>query len=272
MDVNQQDLKAPIEPVPSLEQNHTEQSFRVVADEGVVLVEFAYGHRHNPWPMARMRELQQIITALGNDDAVHAVVLYSGPGRSFGVGGDFHETANFRGGDEVDVWIDHITDLYVACLRLNRPLIAAIDGYAIGIALQIALTADYRIGSDSCVLKMPEFELGIACTFGGFMLERVVGNSVMQNMLMSCDDWPSDRALRDGLLHEVVPAAELLEAALKRARRCAAFAAVGFRSTKPHLTRAYIEGLEQVRVYGKIAHRAAFAAGEAQKKMRNVLS
>jgi enoyl-CoA hydratase/carnithine racemase len=245
--------------------------FTVSRSDGVALVEFSEGHRHNMWSMPRMRELRTLVTELAGDDGVGALVLYSGDARSFGVGGDFHETATFRGGDEVDQWIDDITDLYVACLRVNRPVIAAIDGYAIGIGLQIALTADYRIGSSRSVLKMPEFELGIACTFGGYMLEKCVGRTVMQDMLLSCDPWPAERALRDHLLQEVVPTDQLLPAAVDRARRCAGFAPAGFRSTKPHLNAEFIEGLERVRVIGKAAHRTAFAAGAAQENMRRVL-
>jgi carboxymethylproline synthase len=113
--------------------------------------------------------------------------------------------------------------------------------------------------------------LGIACTYGGYMLEKCVGRSIMLDMLMSCDPWPAERALHDHLLHEVVPVDDLLEAALARARRCAAYAPAGFRGTKPFLNADYIEGLERVRVIGKAAHRAAFAAGAAQQNMRRVL-
>jgi enoyl-CoA hydratase/carnithine racemase len=223
------------------------------------------------WSMERMRDLGCLVAAFDADEEVRAVVLFSGVDRSFGAGGDFHETMEFNGGNEVDAWIDQITDLYVACLRLNRPVIAAMDGYAIGIGLQIALTSDYRIGSDRSRLKMPEFELGIACTFGGYMLEKSVSRSVMQNMLMSCDEWTAQRALGDQLLHEVIPAEQLLSVAMARASRCADFGAAGFRGTKPYLNADFIAGLEQIRVAGKIAHRAAFAAGAAQQRMRTVL-
>ncbi len=245
--------------------------FEVSLNDGIALVEFSDSHRHNLWSMPRMAKLTSLLRHLNGDDAVHAVLLYSGDGRSFGAGGSFHETSTFKGGEEVDVWIDHITDLYIAALELTRPLIAAIDGYAIGIGLQIALTADYRIGSSRCVLKMPEFELGIACTFGGFMLEKVVGRSLMQNMLMSCAAWPAERALDNGMLHSVVDATQLRSAALKEARRVAGFTSAAFRTTKIYLNRDFIAGLEQTRVAGKQAHRAAFAAGEAQGRMKAVL-
>ncbi|MEU9982921.1 enoyl-CoA hydratase/isomerase family protein [Streptomyces sp. NPDC050856] len=245
--------------------------FGVTVTDGVALVEFDDAHRHNPWSMPRMAGLTRLLTEFGRDDRVRSVVLFSGLGRSFGVGGSFHETAKFTGGDEVDAWIDQVTDLYIAALRLDRPLIAAIDGYAIGIGLQIALTADYRIGSSRCVLKMPEFELGIACTFGGFMLEKVVGRAVMQKMLMSCAEWDAGRSEQDNLLHEVVPAEDLRDAALRHAEHAAGFTAAGFRTTKPYLNASYIEGLERTRVAGKLAHRAAFAAGEAQRRMNRVI-
>ncbi|MBM7773964.1 carboxymethylproline synthase [Actinokineospora baliensis] len=245
--------------------------FGVTLADGVALVEFDDAHRHNPWSMPRMDGLTRLLTEFGRDDRVRSVVLFSGVGRSFGVGGSFHETATFTGGDEVDAWIDQVTDLYIAALRLDRPLIAAIDGYAIGIGLQIALTADYRIGSSRCVLKMPEFELGIACTFGGYMLERVVGRAVMQKMVMTCAEWDARRSERDDLLHEVVAPEALREAAVRHAEHAAGFTAAGFRKTKPHLNGDFIEGLERTRIAGKAAHRAAFAAGDAQRKMNRVI-
>ncbi|MEV6319385.1 enoyl-CoA hydratase-related protein [Streptomyces sp. NPDC051776] len=66
-----------------------------------------------------------------------------------------------------------------------------------GVGLQIALCCDVRIGSRVSKLVMPEFRVGIACNFGGYMLETVVGRSVMQDMLYTCAEWPADRALAD---------------------------------------------------------------------------
>ena len=257
--------------MPGLASNYSHYDFDINLDQGVASVAFTDAHRHNLWSMPRMAQLTHLLRELNEDDAVGAVLLHSGEGRSFGAGGSFHETSTFTGGDEVDVWIDHVTDLYIAALQLERPLIAAIDGYAIGIGLQIALTADYRMGSDRCVLKMPEFELGIACTFGGFMLDKIVGRSVMQNLLMSCAAWPAQRALNDGLLHAVEDAGKLYTLALEQAKRCARYTPAAFRSTKRYLNLDFIKGLEHTRIVGKQAHRAAFAAGDAQDRMKNVL-
>ncbi|MFF0072662.1 enoyl-CoA hydratase/isomerase family protein [Streptomyces sp. NPDC005494] len=237
----------------------------------VALVEFSQAHEQNPFSRARMRELTQLVLDLDMNDEVRSVVLYGGAGRSFGAGGDFHEVSEFSGGDEVDAWIDDITDLYSTLAGISKPVIAAIDGFAIGVGLQIALCCDVRIGSSASTLVMPEFKVGIACNFGGYMLETVVGRSVMQNMLYTCDPWPADRALADGLLHEVVEPGLLLERALEHGHRIAGYTAAAVQSTRARVNGPYVQGLRRVREEGKRSHRTAFSAGEAQQRMRRII-
>ncbi|MFF4033742.1 enoyl-CoA hydratase/isomerase family protein [Streptomyces sviceus] len=237
----------------------------------VALVEFSQAHEQNPFSRARMRELTQLLLDLDGDDDVRCVVLFGGAGRSFGAGGDFNEVSEFSGGDEVDAWIDDITTLYSTIAGISKPVVAAIDGFAIGVGLQIALCCDLRIGSSTSKLVMPEFNVGIACNFGGYMLETVVGRSVMQEMLYTCAEWPAERALADRLLHEVTPPEELLERALDRARRIAQYTAAAVQSTRARVNGPYVQGLRRVREEGKRSHRTAFSAGEAQQRMRRVI-
>lgn len=240
-------------------------------DGDVVVVEFAVGHRHNPFSMGRMAELTKLLRQLDADPDVGCIVLYGGPGRSFAAGGDLSEPSKFTGGPEIDGWIDKITDLYVAVAGIECPVVAAIDGYAIGLGLQVALCCDYRVGSSRAKLVMPEFRLGIACNFGAFLLERVVGRAVMQAMLFTCEDWPSERALNDGLLHRVVATGDLLDEAVNNARQIARYTRAAVRGTRPRMNEPITRGLEDVRRQGKVSHRRAFSAGEAQVRMRAIL-
>lgn len=237
----------------------------------IALVEFSAAHEQNPFSRARMRELRQTVLDLDGDENVGAIVLYGGENRSFGAGGDFHEVSEFTGGDEVDAWIDDITDLYTTLASVPTPIVAAVDGFAIGIGLQIALCCDYRIGSERSHLVMPEFQLGIACNFGGFMLESVAGRSVMQAMLFTCARWDARRALADRLLQETQPPALVLPRALELARTIAGYTTAAVQSTRPRINGPFVAGLERVRAEGKLAHRRAFAAGEAQQRMRRVI-
>ncbi len=246
-------------------------TFESTVADNVAQIVFDGGHPSNAMAIARMAELRFVITELRERDDVHAIVLYGGDDRSFCVGGDFNEVSHFSGGPEVDHWIDEISDLYVQLLELPVPVIAAIDGYAIGLGLQIALTADYRVGSSECELRMPEFQLGIACNFGGFMLERTVSRAVMQHMLMSCGSWSARRALRDGLLHEVLPRDELLAGARSRAMALASYNRAAVQSTKPFINQDFALGIRRIQRDAKRSHRAGFAAGRAQQNMRTIL-
>ncbi|MEU3483172.1 enoyl-CoA hydratase/isomerase family protein [Streptomyces sp. NPDC033753] len=249
-----------------------EQSPFAVSRVGdVAQVTFAGGKSTNSMSRRRMRELSRILRDLDSDDAVNSIVLYGGPERSFASGGDFNEVIEFTGGSEVDDWIDDIADLFVSCLGVNKPLVAAIDGYAIGLGLEIALTADFRIASDKAKLRMPEFPLGTACNFGGYMLERVVGRSVMQRMLMTGDFWDAATAEHDGLLHRVTPEADLEAEALAHAARFAGYNPAAFRSTKAFLNREYVNGIRQLKEEAKASHRAGFASGRPQEIMATVI-
>jgi carboxymethylproline synthase len=239
--------------------------------DGVLLAEFTGAHEQNPFSRARMRELTGLMRDIDADGEARCVVLYGGAGRSFGVGGDFNEVSEFTGGDEVNGWIDDITDLYTTIAAISKPVIAAIDGYAIGVGLQIALCCDYRVGSENTRMVMPELRVGIACNFGGFMLRHTVGTNVMQRMLYTCEEWPADRALTDGLLHEVQPSEQLLDRALDFARTLAGYTAAAVQGTRPRVNAPFVEGLERVRAEAKESHRKAFAAGEAQARMRRII-
>ncbi|QNE74929.1 enoyl-CoA hydratase/isomerase family protein [Streptomyces finlayi] len=240
-------------------------------DDGVLLAEFTGAHEQNPFSRARMRELTALMRDVDADDKVRCVLLYGGPGRSFGVGGDFNEVSMFTGGDEVNGWIDDITDLYATIAGISKPVVAAIDGYAIGVGLQIALCCDYRVGSENARLVMPELKVGIACNFGGFMLRYTVGTTVMQRMLYTCEEWPAQRALADGLLHEVRPVENTLGRALELSRTLARYTPEAVQGTRPRVNAPFVEGLERLRAEAKDSHRKAFAAGEAQVRMRRII-
>jgi enoyl-CoA hydratase/carnithine racemase len=238
---------------------------------GVAVLEFDSAHAINPFSQIRMRELASLVTHYDGNDEARVIVLYGGDGRSFAVGGDFHETSEFRDDAAVDSWIDDIADLYTALAGGRKPLVAAIDGYCIGLGLQIALCCDYRLGSSRSTLLMPELKLGIACTFGAYMLEALVGRAVMQAMVFSGDPWTADRARSDGLLHEVVESEDLLFRGLKRATAIAEWTTAAVCTTRPQANSEFVAGLERCREAGKMAHRAAFGTGEAQKRMRDIL-
>ncbi|MGI6870634.1 enoyl-CoA hydratase/isomerase family protein [Amycolatopsis sp. 3B14] len=240
-------------------------------DNGVAMVEFSGGKKANPFSGTRTRELTRILAELDERDDIRAVILYGGDDRWFAAGGDFAKLQALDGGDAVSDLMETFGQLFLTALGMRMPVIAAIDGWAIGLGLEIALTADYRIASTSARLKMPELQLGAAVTFGGYMLTHVVGRSAMQAMIFSGDVWDAHRAVQTGLVHEVVPAERLREHAEQLAARMASWDPVPVRQTKPSLNASYLEGMREIIEISKRAHRASLGAGTWQRNMQAFL-
>ncbi len=240
-------------------------------NDGILTLLFNHPHYNNPFG----RELKYAVTGCLYDaesnPEVKGVIITGGVGRSFSVGGDFNEVSNFKGGMEVDKWIDDVVDLYMACLMLTKPSVAAIDNYAIGIGFQLAITCDVRIGSENCALVMPELKHGIACTLGQYMLEKLLGRAAMLEIVYGCEKIPTEKCLEYKLLQKVVPVVDLLAEAQKAANRLISYPQVAFRKTKRLINDSYIKGLRDVVHQTKKAHSETFTAGHAQKFMKTVV-
>jgi enoyl-CoA hydratase/carnithine racemase len=238
----------------------------------VAIVTFGGEQANNTFPTAKMNALARTFAELSTDDAVRAVVITAGPERSFGVGGDFNEVHTFTGGEEVAEWIRACTGMYHAVIEIERPVVAAVEGYAIGIGLQLALCADYRVGASTADLRMPEFKLGIACVLGAYLLERRVGPAVARRMIMSCRPWSADEALRDGLLDEVAEPGQTIARAVERAGELGTYEAVPFRETKRFVNEQLFADIGAAEAAGIQAHQRGFASStSAQSRMRTVI-
>ena len=122
------------------------------------------------------------------------------------------------------------------------PVVAAVNGYALGGGNELALSCDIRICSENAVFGQPEAGLGITPGFGGTQrLARVIGSvSVAKELLYTCRNVKAEEALRIGLVSAVYPQADLLPQALKMAERIAGNAPIAIRNIK----KAVNEGLD----------------------------
>lgn len=241
-------------------------------DDGILTISFNHSHYHNPFSRDLGYAVADALNEAENDLSVRAVIITGGIGRSFSVGGDFNEVSKLKGGAEVDKWIDDVVDLYMACLKLTKVSIAAIDNYAIGIGFQLAITCDVRIGTENCTFVMPELKHGIACTLGQYMLEKLVGRAAMLEVVYGCEEISCKKSLEYKLLKKVIPKENLLSEAVETARHFLSYPQVAFRKTKSLINASYIEGLTNVVAQTKRIHRAAFTDGHAQKFMQTVIN
>ena len=170
----------------------------------------------------RMRdELYLTLEALRDDDEVRVGIISGEGERGFCAGADLTE---FGTAPSVAVARDvrWERDIWGLFLSIRKPLIAAIHGYAIGSGVEIACLCDIRIAAENATFSMPEVALGMVPAAGGTQtLPRAVGMSRAMHMVLTNRRLDAAEARRIGLVHEVVPLAELSAAAEGYAQRLA---------------------------------------------------
>jgi enoyl-CoA hydratase/carnithine racemase len=165
----------------------------------------------NPLSTALLGELTDISTTLAADASVKAVVV-TGSEKAFAAGADVSEFTADGAAAVVSAGIRAGLDALAA---IPRPVIAAINGFALGGGFELALACDLRIAADSARLGFPEIQLGIFPGGGGTQrVTRLIGPAKAKELIWSGRHVRAEEALALGLVDRVVPAGEVLDAAL----------------------------------------------------------
>jgi enoyl-CoA hydratase len=185
-------------------------------------------------------ELRRAILELKQDAGVRSVVLTGAGEKSFVAGADINELAVQRpdGAREHAIRGQHVCDLIE---HLGKPVIAAINGYALGGGCELAMACTVRIAADTATLGQPEINLGLIPGYAGTQrLSRIVGRGRALELLLTGDHISAQEAYRLGLVNRVVPAAQLMAEAKALAATLAAKAPIAIR----YILEAVHRGLE----------------------------
>ena len=166
-------------------------------------------------------ELRGLILELKHDASVRSVIITGAGEKAFVAGADINELAVQRPaqGKEHALRGQHVFDLIE---NMGKPVIAAINGYALGGGCELALASTLRVAADTARLGQPEVNLGIIPGYGGTQrLSRLVGKGVALDLLLSGRHITADEAFRIGLVNRVVAASELMNAARQLASELA---------------------------------------------------
>ena len=164
----------------------------------------------NALNLSTLDELRRAMLALQDDASVRVVIITGAGEKSFVAGADINELATQRPaeGKEHAQHGQHVLDLIE---NLGKPVIAAINGFALGGGCELALACTLRIAADTARIGQPEINLGILPGYGGTQrLSRLVGKGVALDLLLTGRQVTADEALRIGLVNRVVPAATLI--------------------------------------------------------------
>lgn len=174
-------------------------------------------------------ELRRAILDLKQDAGVRVVILTGAGEKAFVAGADINELAvqTPSGGREHALAGQHVLDVIE---NMGKPVVAAINGYALGGGCELAMACTLRIAADTAKLGQPEIALGLLPGYAGTQrLSRLVGRGKAMEMILTGAPIAADEALRIGLVNRVVPAAALMGEARALAAQLAKSAPIAMR-------------------------------------------
>jgi enoyl-CoA hydratase len=159
-------------------------------------------------------ELEGAIDEAAKDSEVK-VIIFSGKGESFCAGGDIKDM-NFNSLEEVEIFFKKVQALFNKIENIEKPTIAAINGYALGGGCELALLCDIRIASERSTIGVPEIKMGFLPGGGGTQrLPRLIGTSYALEMLFTGESLNAEAAYRIGLVNKLVGHEMLIDEAMK---------------------------------------------------------
>ena len=182
----------------------------------------------NPEVLADLKAAFEAI----DQNAVRCVVLTGEGDKSFVAGADIGSMSTMTKA-EGEAFGKLGNDIFLMIENFPLPVIAAVNGFALGGGCELAMSCDIRICSDNAMFGQPEVGLGITPGFGGTQrLPRIVGLGMAKQLLYTARNIDAGEALRIGLVNAVVPQADLMDAALKMANSIAKNAPIAVRGCK----------------------------------------
>ena len=189
-----------------------------------------------------LKELIAAFAAYDADDSQHCLVL-TGSEKAFAAGADIKE---MQSQDFADMYGSNFFAGWERVTATRKPWIAAVAGFALGGGCEVAMMADFIIAADSAKFGQPEIKLGVTPGMGGSQrLTLAIGKAKAMEMCLTGRMMGAEEAERSGLVAKVVPAADLLDEALKTADAIAGMAPLAAIATKEMVNAAFEMGLAQ---------------------------
>jgi enoyl-CoA hydratase len=181
-------------------------------EDGIGIITINRPTKLNALNRATIIELNEAFTALNDAENVKVIIVTGSGEKAFVAGADIAEFSEFNeeDGEKLSAFGQEL--LFDLVQNLATPVIAAINGFALGGGLELAMAAHFRIASDNAKMGLPEVSLGLIPGYGGTQrLPQLVGKGRAMEMIMTAGMVSAEEAKAYGLVNHVVPHAELLE-------------------------------------------------------------
>ena len=218
----------------------------------------------NALSLGLIADLNAALAAFEADAAFSAIVL-TGSEKAFAAGADIKEIQDQT---FADAYLGNLIAPWEYVTQIRKPVIAAVAGFALGGGCELAMMCDFIIAADTAKFGQPEIKLGTIPGAGGTQrLTRFVGKSKAMDLILTGRMMDAAEAERCGLVSRVVPAAELLDVALKAAKTIASLGAPSVLAAKECVNAAFETMLQQGVRYERRVFFGLFATDDQKEGM-----
>lgn len=204
-------------------------------------------------------------------ETTRALILTGAGEKSFVAGADIGEMSSLTKA-EGEAFGKKGNDIFRMIETFPIPVIAAVNGFALGGGCEIAMSCDIRIASENAIFGQPEVGLGITPGFGGTQrLARLIGDGMAKQLIYTAKNIKADEALRIGLVNAVYPQEELLAAAEKMAGQIAANAPIAVRACKKAIGDGRQVNIDEALVIEEKLFGSCFESEDQREGMANFL-
>ena len=184
----------------------------VTAENGIGQITINRPSKLNALNRATIQELHYAFENLESNSDVRVIIITGEGEKAFVAGADISEFASFTVEEGAQLASQGQELLFDFVENLKKPVIAAVNGFALGGGLELAMACHFRIASDNAKMGLPEVSLGVIPGYGGTQrLPQLIGKGRAMEMIMTAGMISAEDALRNGLVNHVVPQSELLD-------------------------------------------------------------
>lgn len=243
------------------------QNLLFTKDSGIGLITINRPHVLNALNRVTMTELKDAAATIAADREVSVVIITGSGDKAFVAGADIGEMLSLSAlqGRE---WSKFSQATFNAIENMPQPVIAAVNGYALGGGCELAMCCDIRIASDKARFGQPEVALGVVAAFAGTQrLPRLIGKGRAKELLFTGDQIDAGEAYRLGLVNKVVPHGQLLSAAKELAQKIMSRGPVAVQLCKAAVNEGLDMDLESAQAYEAEVFGLCFATADQKEGM-----
>lgn len=196
------------------------KNLSILSDQGVTTLVIDRPKKLNALNRETLAEIHDAFEAFSDDDDTKVIIITGSGRKAFVAGADISEFADFSVKEGQALSADGHREVFDYIAHFPKPVIAAVNGFALGGGLELAMAAHFRIASTNAKLGLPETSLGVIPGYGGTQrLTQLVGKGRAMEMIMTAGMITADKALQYGLVNHLVELDELLDFTEEIARK-----------------------------------------------------